>query len=201
MVCRAGVVGQRIWALLLGVLIGAPGCGSQGPLEEAGVNLALPAAWRPVAASSVLVPGELLAAWKGPEGASLVVYRTIPIPGADPRALGTELANRLGNLPDCKVVDQSAVKIGDVRGVRVEVVGPGTGDALAASGMGTPNVPKGGTLVPTRRVSVAVPRGADTVWVDWHFSDEAKQRVTPLVEQILKGVQIQSRNSSFASSY
>jgi hypothetical protein len=170
-------------------------------LEAAGVAITLPAEWRKEAPRAVLVPGELLGAWKGPEGESVVVYQTLPNPGADAKTLGAELVNRLGNLPECHVIGRNVIKVGDASAARVEVVAPGTGHALAASGMGVPKAPNYATLVPTRQVSIAVPRGRDTLWVVWHYPEAAKGRMASVVDNTLKTLQIQSSQSSYTSSY
>ncbi len=49
-----------------------------------------------------MVPGTPLAAWSGPDGSSLVAYRTLP--GASPEMLAEALGNRLENLPGLKLL-------------------------------------------------------------------------------------------------
>src|SRR5206468_6333015 len=52
------------------------GCQPAAPLGRSGIELTPPASWQRVEPSAWMVPGEPLAAWSGPEGSSLVVYRT-----------------------------------------------------------------------------------------------------------------------------
>ena len=70
---------------------------------------------------------------------SLVVYRTLWVPAGSAEMLAEALGNRLENLPGCKTARQAhRNRRRSCRPRRLEVVAPGTGDALAASGLGTP---------------------------------------------------------------
>ena len=75
------------------------GCQRSAPLARAGIAVHPPASWRPVEPSAHQVPGVALAAWAGPEGSSLSLYRTLPAPGGSPAMIAEALANRLENLP------------------------------------------------------------------------------------------------------
>ena len=108
-----------------------------------------------------------LAAWAGPDGSSLVLYRTLPAPGGSPAMIAEALANRLENLPELRLVVNRTEKVGETTAARVEVVAPGTGDALAPSGTGTPMAPAGKTLIPTREVTVGFHRPDATLFLTW----------------------------------
>jgi hypothetical protein len=168
------------------------GCGSRPALERAGVAVTVPEGWQPTAPRAYTVPGTALAAWTGPEGASLVVYRTLPNPEGTAEALRVDTANRLGNLPEAKLIAQKVRKIGGRDACQVELVLPGMGDAIAASGLGAPLAPKGRSLVPTRRVSVGFPRSSDTLWLAFHYPESAQPRVAPDVNRILDSLRVQS---------
>ena len=81
--------GKRPGALLRLAAFGLAilhGCAPPGPLEVAGVEVRPPDGWSPVARDRWPVPGTPLAAWAGPSGSSLVVYRTLPAPTSSPIA-------------------------------------------------------------------------------------------------------------------
>jgi hypothetical protein len=143
------------------------------------------------------VPGVALAAWSGPGDASLVVYRSLPVPGgqsADRLAEG--LANRLSNLPDLRVIARRTEPIGGALAARVEVVAPGTGDALVPSGTGTPIAPEGKPLRPTRRVMLGVVRPSDTLWLVWHAPESTAETLEIAVQTSLKTLRIAGGRSS-----
>jgi hypothetical protein len=190
-VCAGSGAVFRILALSLALL--APGCGARSPQERAGLEFLPPAGWHPIRASEVLVPGKVLGAWSGPEGAVLVLYQTLPSPGADVDKLRVELVNRLASLPEARVVHEGRLNLGEVPALRVDIVAPGTGQALAPSGLGSPAAPEGVKLVPTRRVTLAIPRGSDTVWLTCHFPDSARDRFRVLGEEILKMLRVEAR--------
>ncbi len=165
----------------------AEGCGPSSPLEAAGLGaLAPPEAWQAENPRTYPVPGVALAAWKGPEGASLVAYRNLPIPDPSAGSLAQELASRLTNLPGISVESVGTRRVGGAEAAWVEAVGEGTGDSLAPSGTGVPIAPEGRTLIPTRRVALGLPRADGTVWVVWHFPASARERLVPQVEATLK---------------
>ena len=176
------------------------GCGSSEPLREAGLALSPPEGWRRVEATAWPMPGTPLAAWKGPEGSSLVAYRTLPSPGATAESVGAELANRLVNLPGVRDLARSTPSIAGQTAARIEAVAPGTGDALAPSGTGQAIPPAGKALVDTRRVGVGFPGPAGTLWLAWHFPEAARDRLAPQVEATLKTVRLESRRLA-SSSY
>ena len=143
------------------------GCQPAGPLARAGIAFTPPASWRPVEPTASQVPGVPLAAWAGPDGSSLVLYRTLPAPGGSPDMIAEALANRLENLPELRLVVNRTETVGETTAARVEVVAPGTGDALAPSGTGTPIAPAGKTLIPTREVTLGFHRPDATLFLTW----------------------------------
>jgi hypothetical protein len=179
--------------------VGLSGCTEATPLASAGVVLSPPAGWRKVDRSTWLVPGAPLAAWAGPGGSSLVVYRTLAIPGGKADQVLTELATRLSNLPGLKIVAQRVEKAGSLPAARVEAVAPGTGDALAPTGMGSPTAPAGKTLVPTRRILLTVPRQGDTLALVWHAPESEAVTLISQVEATLQSLTIVAGRGAAAS--
>lgn len=178
------------------------GCQPQSALEHAGVALSLPPSWKTVPAATWPVPGSPVAAWSGPEGASLVVYsQPMPRSESSPEVVAqtilTGVANRLANLPGLTEKLRRIETWGGLPAGRLEVVGPGMGDALAPSGMGVPIAPNGKALVPTRRILVAVP-GTQTIFMVWHAPESAREALEALVEDARQGFQIRSTGSSYA---
>jgi hypothetical protein len=114
------------------------------------------------------VDGVPLAAWSGPGRASLVVYRSLPVPGNDPAAYAEAFATRLENLPGLRVIRRGPDGVAGAVAARVDVSAPGTGDKLAPTGAGTPVAAAGETLRPTRRVLLAFLRHSDTISLVWH---------------------------------
>src|SRR5260370_20203489 len=108
--------GTRRGPSLRGLAAGAwlcviAGCLSAEPLERAGVALKPPPGWRAVPLATWPVPGRPLAAWSGPGGASLVVYRSLPEPRGRASALAEGLVNRLHNPPCLRVVVRAGGKV------------------------------------------------------------------------------------------
>ena len=176
--------------ILAAVLAGLSGCTEATPLAAAGVALRPPAGWRAVDRTTWLVPGTPLGAWAGPGGSSLVVYRTLAIPAGRAEQVLTEQANRLVNLPGLKVVGQRVDTAGGLPAARVEAVAPGTGDALAATGMGTPLAPAGKALMPTRRIMITVPRAGDTLSFVWHAPESEADALGAQVDATLGSLTI-----------
>jgi hypothetical protein len=190
------------WSFVLFVAFLAPcGCQPGTPLERAGLAIAPPDSWRSVEPSRWLVPGSPLAAWSGPEGSSLVVYRTIPAPGASADSLAESLANRLTNLPGLSLEVKRTEQLGGLKAARVEAVTPGTGDALAPSGAGTPIAPAGKTLRPTRQVTVAFPRANGPLFLSWHMPESAYPRLAPEIEATLKKLTLSADDRRSSYSY
>jgi hypothetical protein len=176
------------------------GCGAPSPLEQAGVTLGPPPGWEPADPKGTAVPGTPLAAWTGPQGSRLVVFRSLRTPRGEAKAIAEEQARRVENLPEMRVVARGVEGRGGREAARVEVVAPGTGGALAPSGRGRPEATKGRALVPTRGVSLAFPRPDDTLWLSWHYPETAHAEVAPQVEATLGTLKLRA-NAPAASSY
>ena len=106
------------------------------PLDRAGIVLSTEQSWHAQNSAKWMVPGTALAAWSGPDGSSFVVYRTLWVPGGSAEMLAEALGNRLENLPGLKLLVKRTETLAGVAAARVEVVAPGTGDSLAATGLG-----------------------------------------------------------------
>ena len=127
-----------------------PGCKPGTLLERAGIRGCAPASWHSVLPATWMVPGTPLAAWSGPDGSSFAIYRTLWVPAGSPEMLAEALGNRLANLPGLKLLVKRSEAIAGIQAARLEVIAPGTGDALAPSGLGQPIQPPGKTLTPVR---------------------------------------------------
>jgi hypothetical protein len=187
-------------ASLVAVTIG-PGCQPTEPLIEAGISLSVPATWHPAERTRWMVPGEPLAAWNGPEGSSLVVYRTLPAPGATPGAIAEGLANRLMNLPELKVLAKGTEVLAGQPAARVEVVAPGFGDALAPSGVGMPTAIDGKTLVPTHEVIVGFQRAAGLLYLTCRAPEASYAKIAPDLEAVLGSLRLSADPPPSSSSY
>jgi hypothetical protein len=146
-----------------------------------------------------MVPGRPLAAWSGPHGGSLVLYRTLPVPGGDAASVAEALANRLSNLPDLKVCVRRTEHVVGTTAARVEVIAPGTGDALAPSGTGPPTAPAGKSLVATHQVTLAFVRPDETLHLTWHVPEARFQELTGEIEATISALRFTS--SGAASRY
>jgi hypothetical protein len=197
-----GARGMLGFGLLVSITtLGASGCQPSTPLRRAGVEISLPDSWRPVDAPTSMVPGTPLAAWRGPEGASLVLYRTLPAPGTSAAMLAEGLANRLTNLPELKIVAKRTDKLAGEPAARVEVIAPGTGDALAPSGVGKPVAPEGKTLVPTRQVTIGIIRSSGPLFLSWHMPESAHERIAPDIEATLGSLKLSADSRLPSYSY
>lgn len=179
-------------ALCVVISLLVTGCHPGRPLGQSGIVVTPPSSWRSVPATTWMVPGQPLAAWSGPGGASLVVYRALPMPGGSPAAALVALANRLENLPGLSVRVKRIESLPQASAARVEVVAPGTGVALAPSGSGTPVAPGGETLVPTRQVTVAFVRPEATYHIAWHVPEASYSHIEPDIKAVLDSVQFRS---------
>jgi hypothetical protein len=176
----------------LGALLAlVPGCNPGTPLERAGIALAPPASWHSVSASTWMVPGTPLAAWSGPDQSSLVIYRTLWVPGGSDEMLADALGNRLANLPGLKLVVKRSETVAGLPAARLEVIAPGTGGALAPSGLG--EAPSGPKLVPTRQVTLAFVRPTETIYLTWHTPESSYDRIEPDIRTTLQSLQFDSR--------
>jgi hypothetical protein len=115
--------------------------------------------------------------------------------------LAEGLANRLTNLPELKIVAKRTDKIAGEPAARVEVIAPGTGDALAPSGVGTPIAPAGKTLEPTRQVTVGIIRSSGPLFLSWHMPESAHARITPDIEATLGSLKLSADTRLPSYSY
>ena len=164
------------FVLLVGMM---PGCGPRTALDRAGVAISLREPWRAENRAKWMVPGTPLAAWSGPDGSSLVAYQTLWVPGGSAEMLVEAMGNRLESPPASKVLVKRVETVAGVPAARVEVVAPGTGDALAPSGLGTPIEPTGKSLIPTRQVTLAFARPSGTIYLTWHVPEASYARIEP----------------------
>jgi hypothetical protein len=139
-----------------------------------------------------MTPGTPLAAWSGPSGSSLVVYRTLWVPGGSAEMLAEALGNRLEGLPELKLLLKRTENVAGIPGARVEVIAPGTGDALAASGLGAPISPPGKTLIPTRQVTLAFNRQKGAIYFTWHVPERSYDRIDPEIRNMLQSLKFDS---------
>jgi hypothetical protein len=154
------------------------GCRPAGPLARAGISVTPPASWRPAQPSASKIPGVSLAAWTGPDGSSLVLYRTLPAPGGSAKMIGEALANRLSNLPGLKLVVH-----------RMETVA------------GTPIAPAGKSLLPTREVTLGFHRPDATLFLTWNIPESSYGRLAPEIDATLESVRFAARGTPSFSGY
>lgn len=153
-------------ALVAGILLG---CGNGSDSGSFVARLRPPAGWSAIDPAKHPVPGTPLAAWSGPDGATLAAFRSLPIPRPRPEALALEAANSLSNLPGVEVMAHGVVTLSDGReAARIDSLGPGDGGQFAPSGSGPPAWPDGRPIIPTYRVSIALPGPHATFWATWH---------------------------------
>jgi hypothetical protein len=102
--------------------------------------------------------------------------------------LAEALGNSLESLPDLKLLVKRVETVAGVPAARVEVVAPGTGDALAPSGLGTPIGPPGQSLIPTRQINLAFARKSATIYLTWHMPEGAYNRIEPEIRTTLQSL-------------
>lgn len=186
--------------MIVALLLGA-GCVGGDPLARSDVDLAPGPEWTaldptdPATRDRLKTPGRLLAAYEGPNGASLTVHAELPIPAPDPSALAFEIATRWTNLPELEVISRGVWTWpgGDrLDAARVEAVASGTGDRWLPTGRGEPVAPAGETraVVPTRRLLVATPRESDTIVFTFHAPDAARDAALAAFEEILGSARV-----------
>lgn len=197
--CRVERIRCALWTYISNTALGAllaviVGCQPAAPLDRAGIGLEPPTSWQPKNRTTWMVPGTPLAAWSGPDGSSLAVYRTLP--GASTEMLAEALANRLENLPGLKLLVKRTETVAGVPAARVEVIAPGTGDILAASGIGTPIETPGKALIPTRQVTLAFTQPSATIYLTWHMPERSYNRIEPDIRATLQSLRFDSRRES-----
>jgi hypothetical protein len=173
------------------MLAACSGCRSRSSaLEDAGIVLRPPAAWTAAPPASFQVPGTPLAAWRGPEGSALVLFRTLPDPDGDAESALAELTSRLQNLPGYRVVVGRVAEVGGRKAARVEVVAPGTGDAIAPTGTGVPVAPPGKALVPTHWTALVLPGRRGTIRLACYYPESARATLAPIVDEAIAGLNV-----------
>ena len=185
---RAPLTVAPVRDLLVVALVLTSGCQPTGSSGLPGIELAPPASWQRVQPSTWMVPGVALAAWSGPEGSSLVLYRSLPVPGGSAATLAEGLANRLENLPGLTVRERRTQTVAGQAAARVEVVAPGTGDAMAPSAAGTPVAPEDRALIPTHQVIIGLIRRDDTLYLTWHMPESSYDRIAPEIQATLESM-------------
>jgi len=166
--------------LIVGTL---SGCSGGTPLQRAGVErLDVPEGWTATSVETWPVPGSPLAAWKGPDGWSFVVYRELSAVGNDAPSIVQRTRNRFENFPGLTVVSAGEVEFSKPA-ARVEATAPGTGASWFPTGTGVPLGASGATSVPTRRVLISVPLNRETVSFLWHAPEADAEALLKQVEQ------------------
>ena len=125
-----------------------------------------------------------MASWSGPKGSSLCLYTTIAAPRASAASLAKEIAGRYENLPGLKVVSSGTIRVGSRDAARIDALAPGSGDALAATGLGRPKLADGRPMVPTRRILIGLPQTNRVAWVLWHVP-ESELGIVDEIEKVL----------------
>ncbi len=171
---------------LLGVFLVA-GCSPARTAQSDGAPTLI-TQWTPTDPSAHVVPGRAVSAWRGPSGAVLVLYRTLVIPGGTAPDVAQAFATRIENLPGLKVVNWSADTVAGENVARVDVVGPGTGDALAPSSTGTAVAPAGKALVPTRQVTVFIVRPDATWQLAWSLPEARYEALAPEIKATVESL-------------
>lgn len=169
------------WVLIAGLA----GCQPAHPLESAGLSLTVPGSWQPTNPRRWQVPGAALAAWSGPEGSSLVVYQTLPDPGGTARSIADGLGNRLANLPEMKILSRGVETVAGQSAARLELIAPGSGAALAPTGVGKPVATDGAALISTRQLTIGFPRSRGSLFLTWHTPEQAHDRLAPDIKAAL----------------
>jgi hypothetical protein len=177
------------------------GCQPVGSLERAGVVLTPPSSWRSVKPLTWQVPGVAQAAWAGPDGSSLVLYRTLPTPDGTAAMIAEALGNRLENLPGLQLVVKRTEKVDGTTVARVEVVAPGFGDVIAPSGTGTPIALAGKSLIPTRQITFGFVRPGETLYLTWHMPESSHTRIAPQIDTTLESLRFTSSGKMATYGY
>ncbi|AMV38525.1 hypothetical protein [Planctomyces sp. SH-PL62] len=192
-------VGIGIVASVL-ILFGS-GCDLSSTAPTAAPPLALSGAWKPVDRSTWLAPGVRLAAWSGPSGSSLTVYRKPPIPEGTAEQIVESMVNRMTHLPGFQVVERRVETIAGVPAARVEIVAPGTGSEIAPSGLNAAVAPPGATLTPTREITVGFARSEGALFLVWRMPESARDAVAPEVDSTLAALALPPDRTPATSRY
>lgn len=179
------MMGRGPSLLWLFVLLAA-GCQSspQSEVSALTARLKLPEGWTP-STEAPDVPGDRVASWSGPDGATLVLYQTLGASDPRPESLARELANRMTNLPEARVLRSEVVETPSGKAALLETVAPGDGSRLAPSGLGTPKL-ESVPLVPTRQIGIGHLAPTRTLWLVAHYPDAIHDRIGPGLERSLR---------------
>lgn len=131
-----------------------------------------------------------IAAWAGPDGSSLVVYRTLPVPDGSAAMIADALVNRMEHLPGVVILERRTEPVAGRTAARVELTAPGTGDALAPSGAGEFVVPEGQKPVSTRQVTVGFVRPDQTLYLRWHAPEASYKRIAGDIRATLESLRL-----------
>ena len=115
--------------------------------------------------------------------------------------IGEALANRLVNLPGLTLVAHRTETVGEITAARVEVVAPGTGDALAPTGTGTPIAPEGKTLIPTREVTMGFAKPDATYFLTWNMPESSYSQLSGDIKTTLDSVRFASSGQPTSYGY
>jgi hypothetical protein len=148
-----------------------------------------------------MVPGKPLAAWSGPDGAALVLYRGLPVPGGSAGMLAEAIGNSLASLPELRLLVKRTESVAGVATARIEAVAPGTGDSLAPSGLGKPSAPDGKPLVPTRQVTLAFVRPTETFYIVGHMPESSHDEIVPQLDAAFKTLRFTSGGKTSSQGY
>jgi hypothetical protein len=161
----------------------ACGC-ERTPREALGYQLSMPAGWDRWPGEPPLAPGEVLEAYRvpaEPAPGSLIVLRSGFAPRTSAAQIAIERRRLLAGLPGMasgerlEVHESSEIAAGGARAARIEVTAPGTGSSLAPTSLGVLPPPASSPWIPTRRVWIVIPRGAElgTLEILLHVPEEA----------------------------
>jgi hypothetical protein len=152
------------------LLVGCQGCTSYDEAAWLADGLRLGGGWHAAEPTKFSVPGDPLRAWEGANGESLILYRSLPAPASNARAMAEEFANRLMNLPGASNVEGGTLERGELQLARVDAVAPGDGKSWAPSGLGTP-VESRTPLIPTHLRAAGLARPAGTYWLVSYYPE------------------------------
>ncbi len=113
-------------------------------------DLTPPSTWRPVEPLTWRVPGVALAAWAGPDGSSLVVYRTLPAPGGTAAMIAEAWETGWRICPGCGSTS-SEPRPWPARRRASRGGGAGSRRRNGPQRDRTPTAPAGKTLIPSAR--------------------------------------------------
>ena len=136
------------------------------------------------------VPGIALAAWNSPEGSSLVVYRTLPVPGGTPDSIAEALVNRMENLPGVEIREFRTESVGGIVAAgRARRPGdrrcPGSQRGRVVRG-----ARRGKHYVPTRQVTLGFFTEDRTIYLRWHLPDSLHDRIAPDIRATIESLRI-----------